>query len=234
MGTPELILSIEINPDFQNILVHYRFSYGSKTLSPNDETNYFLNGETLVRRNPEQEKLEIEKIGGLIAQADEIEAETCSFSKAVDEYSDQFFDMVESLIADGMRVEYRQPAKRVSASPLSAQIDVRSGEDWFDLDVKFAIGDQEITQSKEILQAMKRGGKYITLDNGMVFPIKHNLQKTLKEWDELGITEKNIETTVKIGKYSIGLLRQASKGDFSKFHIAKEIVQMKKSLENFS
>jgi SNF2 family DNA or RNA helicase len=67
-----------------------------------------------------------------------------------------------------------------------------------------------------------------------VFLLKHDVQKTLKEWDELGITEKNIESTVKIGKYSVGLLREASKGDFSEFRLAKEIVQMKKSLENFS
>ncbi len=156
MGTPELVLTIEIDSDFLSILVRYRLSYGSKTVLPNAETNYFLDGATLVRRNPSLEKSEIGRIRELMAQADETEAETCSFSKAVDERSDRFFDTVETLVAEGLRVEYRQAAKRVASKPLSARIEVGSGEDWFDLDVKFAIGDREIAQSKEILRAMKR------------------------------------------------------------------------------
>ena len=46
--------------------------------------------------------------------------------KNIDDTSDLFFDTIESLIELGIRVEYKQPTKRVASGSLAAKIAVNS------------------------------------------------------------------------------------------------------------
>lgn len=39
-------------------------------------------------------------------------------TRTIDETSDIFFDMVETMVSTGILVEYRQPARRISSAPL--------------------------------------------------------------------------------------------------------------------
>lgn len=62
--------------------------------------------------------------------------------------------------------------------------------------------------------------------------LRQDIEKTLSEWDELGIDEKNIESTMKINKYNIGLLKSQKEG-FSTFELPEEVKKLQDALSNF-
>ncbi len=62
--------------------------------------------------------------------------------------------------------------------------------------------------------------------------LRQDIGKTLSEWDELGINEKNIESTIKINTYNIGLLKSQKEG-FSTFELPEEVKKLQSALSNF-
>ncbi len=229
---PMIRLTIEISSDYTIVQLDYDYIYGTLRVHPMSEKQIYSDENGVIRRDREKEKNEYNRIIPLLDLCEMHDLPLSRGIQAIDADSDIFFDQVEVLIADGILVEYRQSTHRVSQAPLSAQLRVSSGEDWFDVSVDLILGEQVLQNAAEILMAIRKWGKYITLDNGTIIQLKQDISRTLADWDELGITEKNIDSGVQVAKYNIGLLK-AKTGNLSTFELPAEVEKLQMALTDF-
>lgn len=231
--SPQLRLTIEITPEYSEVIVSYDFLYEGVRVHPRSEKKIIPHAGKLIRRNFWWENLEYTKTLPLLDLSTHHDEENARIIRVIDEDSDIFFDTIEILLSEGILIEYRQPTKRISTAPLSAKVQVSSEENWFDLSVEMILGDTVLSNAVEILRAMRKWGQYLTLDNGTVIRLKQEIRQTLSEWDELGIDERNISSKIRLDRSMIGLLKSGW-DSISQYDLPSEVQKLQKSLESFT
>jgi SNF2 family DNA or RNA helicase len=236
LGNPKALLQVEIAPDYSQVLATPMLQYDSISVPTNTSQSFLVNPKnTIIRRDISKEKEILSSFSSLKKLADTSKSDI--FRKTIDSQSDEFFDEIESLVANGIKVEYKQPFKRVQSNSLSAKISVKNGgNDWFDASVEFMLDSEKLENIEEILTALKHApsSRYITLDNWTVIRLKDDAKKALATLDDFWITEKNISKGIRMSKYHIWMLESDKKNGFLEFKLAKNIAELKKSLQHFT
>lgn len=231
--SPQIRITIDIDLDKDAVTVEPDYFYDFVRVHPKSEKKLLLQGEKIIKRDIWKEQEEYRRLEKFFEQCGDYDTEMWIYLKNIDDSIDDFFDGVESLISEGVNVEYRKATKRVSRKPLGAKISIDDWEDWFDMNVEFTLWDTRLDTGAEILRSLRKGWKYVTLESVTVVQIQDDITNTLSLWDEIGISEKNIDSTVKIGKYTLGLLKERA-WIMGQFELKAEVLKLQKSLENFS
>lgn len=229
---PELLLKIEIPEDFSCVYLNIFFKYNDVQINTfNLEKEIIVTDWKIIKRDKESELVQIRKLNSLITKTDEYFENV--WKKYIDDNLDSFFDEVELLIENGIKVEYKQKTKRITNWSLSIKLKVSSWIDFFDVETKVMLWDKEIEDAKEIMSASRKNSKFITLENWNTIILKNDIWKSTKELDALGINEKDLGKTVQISKHNIWLLRDNKKWDLLSFDIDRDILELKKKFESF-
>jgi len=226
---------IEIDKNFETVMVEYLFSYWEKSIPANDNfKTTIVDNKNVIKRDFDKERDLKKDLNNIFELFDEKENNTNVYIKYVDDNIDDFFDEVEKLIEFWVDIEYKQTTKRVTNKELWASVNIASWEDWFDANVEMKLWDNILEEASDIVFALKHWKNRITLKNGMTILLKEKLQNSFKELEELWINEKNVWETVKISKYNIWLLKdKKTKWDLIDFDLAKEVLKLKRSLTSF-
>ncbi len=109
----------------------------------------------------------------------------------------------------------------------SISLNITSGIDWFDLDVKIQYGDQEV-KLKEVRQALKRGENFIKLADGSLGQIP---DEWLDRYKHLFNMTKETEEGFRVRDYQLTLLDELLE-DADSANIAAEFEEKRERLRN--
>ncbi len=81
--------------------------------------------------------------------------------------NDWFFDVFEKFKKENVEIFGLNDLKKFKYSPYRAKVSVQisSGQDWFDVDVQVAFGDETVSL-KDIQKAVKKNDRYVKLSDG--------------------------------------------------------------------
>ncbi len=116
---------------------------------------------------------------------------------------------------------------KLNKSTPTISLNITSGIDWFDLDVKIQYGDQEV-KLRELRKAIKRGERYIKLADGSIGQIP---EQWLERYKHLFNMTKETDDGFRVRDYQLPLLDELL-ADAAEKNLVPEFVQKRERLRN--
>ncbi len=118
---------------------------------------------------------------------------------------------------------------KYSTSRAKVSINIKSGQDWFDVEMNVAFGDQEISL-KDVRKAVLKKEKYIKLDDGTIGILPKEWIEKFQTYFRQGELKKG---ELKISKLNFSIIDELfDKQDYSE--ILEELNEKRKKLQEFT
>jgi len=170
------------------------FRYGDAAVEAEDPGQFIVDESSnrLIRRQPEAE-------GRLLSRLHELGARADRYGEGLEVHHKKVPGLVSTLINEGWTVlGNRNPYRR----PGDFHINVSSGIDWFDVDAEVDF-DGQIAKAPELLAALKKGERFVTLGDGSFGMLPEAWLNRQKNWLALG---QPADGKVRFHRNQIGLI----------------------------
>ncbi len=141
-----------------------------------------------------------------------------------------FFDAYEKLNKKDIDIYGLKNLKNFKYSPHRAKVDINinSGQDWFDIDLKVKFGDFDISL-KDVRKAIVNKERYIKLNDGSIGILPEEWTKKFESYFRHGEMDKD---NLKISKLKFGLIDELFE-NIDDTEIIKEIAEKRNRIKNF-
>lgn len=142
-----------------------------------------------------------------------------------------FFDAFESMKENKIEVHGLQKLKSFKHSPYRATVNtgLKSGQDWFDVNLEVSFGDQRISLAK-LKKYVLNKSKFIKLDDGTMGMLPEEWVGKLENYFRVGELNKD---KLQISKLHFSLIDELF-DDIDDTEILLELAEKKKRLESFT
>jgi SNF2 family DNA or RNA helicase len=207
---------------------------GDLSFEPADEGNSMVldkeNNVTIYNRNEEYEKDFLEFVSELHPDFQD-QKNAGRFFIPADILMDDFwfFDAYEKLEKANVEVFGLKDLKTFKYSPYRAKISsgIKSGQDWFEVDVEVAFGDMTL-DLKSIRRAVMRQEKYVQLKDGSVGILPEEWLNKLQRYFRAGEIK---DDKLQISKLKFSIIDELFE-DIDNTEIIKELAEKRRKLKN--
>ncbi|HXI13509.1 MAG TPA: DEAD/DEAH box helicase [Thermoanaerobaculia bacterium] len=151
---PQPVLSLQGDSSSSEMSGRLSFRYGSKQVESGDRLRQWVDGRTVIRRQPELENGFVQQLAALPINRD--------YYGNFRIRSGSLLAVIEPLLATAWEIELDGSALRRADD---VELSVQSGIDWFDLEGGARFGDETIPLPR-LLAALSRNQSTITLADG--------------------------------------------------------------------
>ena len=142
-----------------------------------------------------------------------------------------FFEVFDRFKEEGIEVYGLKELKKFKYSPSRANVSVniKSGQDWFDVEMNVAFGDQDISL-KDVRKAVLKNEKYIKLDDGTIGILPQEWIEKFQTYFRQGEMKKG---ELKISKLNFSVIDEMfDEQDYEE--ILEELNEKRRKLQEFT